>query len=88
MKIRRIFCCFLLLILVGCQSLRGGDVYTVKKSDTLYSISRKYQVPMQQIISRNHLRPPYRLAVNQKLYIPSVDTHTVRKGDTIYSIAQ
>ena len=88
MKLWWVGCCLLVCVLTGCQAFVRGDTYIVKKSDTLYSISRKFDVPMQQIISRNNLRPPYRLSVNQKLFIPSVKTHTVRKGDTIYSIAK
>ena len=88
MKLWRVSFVLWLCILTGCQAFVKGDTYTVQKSDTLYSISRKFDVPMQQIISRNRLRPPYRLSVNQKLFIPSMQTHTVRKGDTIYSIAK
>ena len=86
MKLVWVLCC--LFVLTACQTGLKGGVYTVRASDTVYSISKKFNVPMQKIISRNGLRPPYRLSINQKLVIPTESTHTVRKGETIYSISQ
>lgn len=73
--------CLCLLLLSGCMGVR------VRKGDTLYSISKKNDVPMRAIIERNDLKPPYTLFVGQYLYLPKSDTYRVRRGDTLYSIA-
>ncbi len=64
------------------------DTITVAKGDTLYSISRRYDVPLRDLITTNNLRPPYTLAVGQVLRIPSARYHIVEKGDTLYSISK
>ena len=56
--------CFCLMLLSGCIGVR------VRKGDTLYSISKKNDVPMRAIIERNGLKPPYTLSVGQYLYFP------------------
>ncbi len=64
------------------------DSVTVKKGDTLYSISRRYQVPLRSIISLNNIPAPYTLYVGQQLRLPGAKVHEVKKGDTLYSISR
>lgn len=45
----------------------------VGKYDTLYSISRKYSVPVNDLIKINKLSKPYRLKNGQKLRLKSLD---------------
>ena len=77
--------------------------YTVKKGDTLYSISKIYNVPVDTIIKDNSLTSSV-LSVGQNLKIrtdsylecygndytpPSNDIiYTVKKGDSLYQIAK
>jgi len=44
--------------------------YTVVKGDTLWSISKKFDVKMNSIISTNNLKEISRLSIGQKLKIP------------------
>ena len=60
----------------------------VQKGDTLYSLSRKYEVPLRGLIEENNLVAPYTLNVGQNLRLPVRQTHTVAKGDTLYSISK
>lgn len=60
----------------------------VQKGDTLYSLSRKYEVPLRALIEENNLSAPYALNVGQNLRLPVRQTHTVAKGDTLYSISK
>lgn len=90
------------LMLNGCYSSNGEirlfnryslygknpSVVTVEKGDTLYSISRRYDVPLKDLIQQNGLRPPYNLKVGQSLQMPSAKYHIVQKGDTLYSISR
>lgn len=45
-------------------------LYTIKKGDTLYKISQKYNVPMSSIIELNKLKNPNELIVGTTLSIP------------------
>ncbi|RMB05022.1 LysM peptidoglycan-binding domain-containing M23 family metallopeptidase [Eilatimonas milleporae] len=65
----------------------GGRI-TVARGDTLYSLSRRYGVPLRGVVAANGLAPPYRLAVGQRLRLPAPAVHTVRKGETGYSISR
>ena len=69
--------------------------YIVKAGDTLYSISRKFGVTVDDIKNRNNLTNN-NIFIGQQLYIPGVQdvvidpefgTYTVKAGDTLYSIA-
>lgn len=81
----------------------SGEVttYSVKAGDTLWAISRRYGVTVNQIKQWNNLRSNF-LSIGQRLSIgtptttppptptppPSTDTsYTVRSGDTLWSIA-
>ncbi len=45
---------------------------TVGAGDTLYSISRKYSVPVNDLAVMNDLGAPFRLTVGQKLRVPNL----------------
>jgi murein DD-endopeptidase MepM/ murein hydrolase activator NlpD len=60
---------------------------TVEKGDTVYSLSKKNNVSIRDIINYNHLHPPFGLRVGQKLTLSNPKTHKVLKGETLYSIA-
>ena len=66
----------------------GGRAVTVRPGDTVYAVSRREQVPLRALIEVNRLRPPYRLAVGQKLRVPRVKIHYVGEGETLYGISR
>lgn len=80
-RVLGIGCCLLCLI-TGCA---GG--VRVRRGDTLYSISRRHDVPLRALIEENRLRAPYTLSVGQYLRLPRTTTYRVRRGDTLYSVA-
>ncbi len=45
---------------------------TVAKGDTLYSLSRKYQIPVNDLAVMNKLSAPFSLSVGQKLKVPKL----------------
>ena len=63
-------------------------IYQVKAGDTLFTISRIFNVSADEVIRINDLLTPDRLAVGQALILPT-DTHpyTVRQGETLGQIA-
>ena len=95
----------LLGLLAGCGSLSDGggrfvgyvkspherSAYVVQRGDTVYRISKKFGVPIRNIINDNQLSPPYRLQIGDQIRITrfvGAANHTVRKGDTLYSISR
>ena len=65
------------------------EYYIVKKGDTLYSISRQFNIPIDDLKRINNLTNDI-LSIGQKLFLTEqypVNTYTVQKGDTLYSIA-
>lgn len=72
--------------------LHGGadsaGVHTVSEGDTVWNISQRYEVVMQDIIYVNDLHPPYALAIGQRLTLPPPQTYRVRAGDNLYAISR
>ncbi len=72
----------------------GSNRYTVVRGDSLWSIARRYNVSVEDLINANNL-DNLTIYVGQELIIPTggvVDsptiTHTVVKGDTLWNIAK
>ncbi len=65
-----------------------NDFHIVKKGDTVYSIAKKNNVPLKDLILRNNLKAPYKLAIGDKIYIPNTAFHIVNAKDTAYSISR
>lgn len=61
---------------------------TVKKGDTVYALSRRYNVPLRALIEMNGLHAPFLLSPGQRLKLPQTSIHIVQKGETIYSISR
>ena len=62
-----------------------SKTYIVKSGDTLYNISKRSGVSINNIKKYNLLKSNT-ITKNQKLYL--VPTHTVKKGETLYRIAK
>ena len=65
---------FICLFFVAAVSFLAADTtYKVEKGDTLYSISRKYQITVAELRAANNLSENDVIKVGQKLKIPSAD---------------
>ena len=73
-------------------------IYTVKSGDSLYSIAKRYNTTVKDVIDINNLkntsltigqqlRIPEKY-IEEELTIPDYINYTVKKGDTLYSIAK
>ena len=61
----------------------------VERGQSVFSISRRYKVPIKSIIKLNSLRPPFLLIVGQRLLLPRPGReYTVREGDTLFAISR
>lgn len=61
------------ILLTASISLFADTTYKVEKGDTLYSISRKYQLTVAELRAANNLSENDVIKVGQKLKIPSAD---------------
>lgn len=61
---------------------------TVKRGQTLYTISRQHMVPLRTLIDRNHLSAPFAVKPGQKLIVDRPRVHVAARGETLRSIAQ
>ncbi len=74
-------------------------MYTVKKGDSLYSIAKKYNTTVNEIMKLNYLtntdlsigqviRIPEMYFKEDEMFLPNYINYTVKRGDTLYSIAR
>ena len=70
-----------------------SNYYTVKSGDSLWSISRKFGITVDELKNANNLSSNL-LSIGQNLIIPGKEAqatsgeYVVKKGDTLYSIAK
>ena len=66
------------------------QIHVVRRGDTLHSISRTYNININQLIALNQLTNSEQLVVGQTLLIPQpeTNTHLVKSGDTLFGIAK
>ena len=88
-KLRVLSTLILVLCLSACGTWWGSpDEIEVKRGDTLYSLSKRYDVQLRDLIDANNLRPPYTLRIGQVLRVPISNYHVVKRGDTLYSLSR
>ena len=59
----------------------------VKENETIYSIANKFQVIPKDIINDNNLIEPFKLKINQILFLRNKNFHIIKKDDTLVSIS-
>lgn len=75
-----------------------GNFYTIRRGDTFYAISRRYNVSLDDLREANPGVDPNQLFIGQVICIPlavppvtcpaGTTAYTIRRGDTFYSIAR
>jgi LysM repeat protein len=77
----------------------GDVIHIVTRSETLFSLARRYGTTVQAIMIRNGLRDPNRIYAGQRLVIPigympqetvvpQLVRHWVQRSETLFSIAR
>lgn len=59
---------------------------TVVPGDTLYSLSRKYEIPVNDLAVMNKLNAPFTLSVGQKIKVPKLDGVAIRSASEIKTV--
>jgi len=67
-----------------------AQVHTVRRGDTIGSISRRYDVPERELLRRNLMKRSRRLKPGTQIVVRAAmpETYTVREDDTLYDIAR
>lgn len=75
------------LVITGCSSSSdSGSVYTVKRGDTLYRISRTTGTSIKDLARLNNISPPYTIEVGQRLKLnPAAGTSTTKSRSSAKS---
>jgi lipoprotein NlpD len=76
----------LVFLLLPCLIPAANETHTLKKGETLYRISRKFDVPVGILQRYNRITDPSSLREGTRIQIPS--RYTVARGDTLYSISR
>ncbi len=77
----------LAFLLLGATALFAADMqYTIKEGETLFSVARKLQVPVDVLSRMNGIVDTGKVKAGTVLKVPNV--YTVKKGDTLYGIAR
>lgn len=92
-----------LLLLAGCKTFTqapsptvsygvqagagSAGMHTVLAGDTVYTVSKQYNLPLRDIVVLNQLSAPYVLNAGFRLKLPPPNEYKVRPGDTIHTVA-
>ena len=78
------------LMIVPKKENQLFETYTVKQGDSIYSISREYNINPDTLLLLNGLKKDEYIYPNQELMIPSSDimVYVTREGDTIDTILE
>lgn len=66
----------------------SAGVHAVSRGDTLYSISKRYSLSMQDLIVLNRLKAPFVLREGQRIKLPPPKEYRVKQGDTLYGVSR
>ena len=73
----------------GAESGVGNTgAHTVASTDTLWNISQRYRIAMQDLVRANGLTPPYALRSGMRLLLPPPQEYRVREDDSLYTISR
>lgn len=72
------------------SSAGGGSagVHTVVAGENLWTVSRRYNIVMRDIVYQNNLTAPFMLNPGQRLRLPPPREYRVRAGDSLYSVSR
>jgi murein DD-endopeptidase MepM/ murein hydrolase activator NlpD len=66
----------------------GAASVKVGRHDTLFSISRKTGVPVEELARLNGLHKPYHVRLGERIKLPARRYYVVKSGETLYSLSR
>lgn len=63
------------------------DDYIAKQGDNIYVISKKFSIPVREIIDYNNLAPPFAIHTGDNLKLPEGRYYIAKSGDNLHDIA-
>ncbi len=75
-----------LLLLLATMLPADEQVHHLQRGETLYTLARRYNVTVDDLIRHNDIQDPTRLAVGVGIRIPG--TYVVKQGDYVIAIAR
>jgi N-acetylmuramoyl-L-alanine amidase len=77
-------------------AIQQGFIYIVQPTESLFSISLRFNVSIESLASINNIPPPYTIYAGQRLIIPTTPpqappgsiVHIVQQGETIFQLSQ
>ncbi len=74
--------------LLGTRLDSTAGAVMVREGDNVWQISKRYRLPLRDIIDANNLQAPYALSTGQRLVLPSPIEHKVGADDTLYRLSR
>ena len=62
---------------LAIEKIENTRTIKVKRGDSLYKLAKHYSVSVKDIISRNRIKDPQKIRINQKLLIPLEDKYRI-----------
>lgn len=76
------------ILMIFISTMAMAATHTVKKGESLAIIAKKYGVTVDEIVKKNNIKNPNKVAVGTRLTIPPKTTkYRVQKGDNLTKIA-
>lgn len=80
---------FFLFAFLSLRTFGSDNYYTIQRGENLYKISRKFNVPLNILLSLNEMNNPDIVEEGTRIKIPTEhDVHTIKKGETLLDIAR
>lgn len=77
------------VVTYGAKAGAGSTgIHTILPGDTVYVVSKRYNLPLRDIITVNNLSAPYRLPLGYRLILPPPNEYQVKAGDTLNGVSR
>lgn len=73
---------------LGTRVDSSAGTVMVRNGDNVWQISKRYRLPLRDIIEINNLQPPYALSTGQRILLPKPLEYTVAPSDTLHLVSR